>query len=102
MSAQPYVLATSCAAPDQEFTSLRALAERLQAIRAQAAGRPEISVVPAMLTRCELPGGKVLSIRLLDGSCGGRGAPIGYAFVPNFGRDADALRGMLQRRAVTA
>jgi hypothetical protein len=101
-AARPYVLATSCAEPDVEYASLGELAYSLLAIRSRRPGNPDFSIVPAMLTRCELPGGKVLSIRLLDGANGGRGELIGYAFVPNLGHDADDLRARLQRLTAPA
>jgi hypothetical protein len=34
------------------------------------------------LKRGALPGGSCIAIRLQDGSAGGRGALVGYAFVP--------------------
>lgn len=96
MSAQPYVLATSCAAPDQEFTSLRTLAQGIGRLRDLVAGRPALHCVAAVLTRCELPGGRVVAVRLLDGTCGGKGSALGYAFLPREqGYEAQALQDAL-------
>lgn len=103
MSGGAYVLALSCAEPDVAHATLGELAYSLLAIRSLRPGRPEFNILPAMLTRCELPGGAVLSIRLLDGSNGGKGDLVGYAFVPNLGKDAAALRAKLgQLMAVAA
>ncbi|HEV2530922.1 hypothetical protein [Phenylobacterium sp.] len=87
----PYVLATSCATPDREFPSLGALAA---ALLEQRSDHP-LALRRAQLTRCELPGGHVLAVRRLDGSCGGRGMALGYVFLPDYGRDEPALGRLL-------
>lgn len=95
--AKPYTLAFSCSKPDLEFSNLQALARAIVEIRDTSPRSPEISAISARLTRSDLPGGAVVAVRMLDGSCGGRGELIGYAFMPanSYGED------MLMRAIVT-
>lgn len=79
---QPYILATSCAEPDREFETLHGLARYIVALRDKHAARPDMVAVEAYLARSDLPGGRTVSVRMLDGSNGGKGALIGYAFMP--------------------
>lgn len=102
MSEQPYVFARSCADPDQEFPSLGALAGALRDLRDEAPDRPPMRLFRAQLTRMELPGGQVLSVRLDDGRCAGRGSPLGYVFLRDYGREAQQLARLLGEQAVAA
>lgn len=97
MSDQPYVLARSCSEPDREFPSLSALAREIMALRYETPGRPQLRLRHAELTRSDLPGGKVIAIRLVDGLCAGHGSPLGYVFMPrgNGGHEIEALRSAL-------
>lgn len=79
---QPYTLGTSLAEPDQVFPSLAALARALVARRDALPGRPALATFSATLARAPLPGGACVSVRARDGSCGGRGAWLGYVFMP--------------------
>lgn len=78
----PFVLATSCAAPDVEFPSLRALAQAVVSRRDALPARPGLHLVTAQIARGALPGGACVAIRALDGSAAGKGVALGYAFVP--------------------
>lgn len=84
MSASAYVFATSCTEPDEEFTSVHAMARAIIAKRDRVKGdgaRSEPACINAMLSRGGAPCMQVVVIRLLDGSCGGRGEFLGYAMV---------------------
>jgi hypothetical protein len=85
MSADLYVLATSCTEPDEEFSSVHTLARAILARRDRLGGRPDAACIDAIMSRDGLPGAEVIAIRAKDGSCGGRGALLGYAFVPGTG-----------------
>lgn len=101
MSGQPYILATSCAAPDQEFSTLRTLAQGIARLRDAVDKALAVRCHLAQLTRCELPGGRVVAVRLLDGSCGGRGSALGYAFLPrqHHSHEVEALEAALAEAA---
>lgn len=78
-----YILARSCAEPDQEFGSLVALARAIDAVRCAVAGQPGLRLTDSVVARGpELPGGKAISLRMVSADDGGRGTLIGYAFLP--------------------
>lgn len=104
---EPWVLATSCAAPDREFASIDTLAAAIVGHRdALPAPRPEFAFRPCALSRGGLPELRCLAVRLLDGACRGHGSLVGYVLFPprltgfaaTPGRLADAVDRILGRR----
>ena len=77
------ILAFGCGRPDREFASLEALARAIVAERDKLAeGRWLVGVSANLARGADLPAGACVSVRALDGSNGGKGALIGYAFLP--------------------
>lgn len=89
MSEQPFILAVPLQAVDAAFATIDALARHIDALRCGLEGRPDLMGVTARVSRGELPGGKVVAVRV-DVPPAERGALIGYAFVPGF-NTADRL-----------
>ena len=90
---QPYVFARSCAEPDREFHSLRALAEAICRARAALPGWHDLVLTPANVARGDgLPGGAAVSIRAIEPGDEGKGDLLGYALIPHaYGQEACRL-----------
>lgn len=78
-------LATSCAEPDLEFTSPLTLARHVVAQRERLKSKAAPALYATTLCRDGLTSAQVIAIRLADGPNRGKGALIGYAFIPGTG-----------------
>lgn len=84
MTDQPFIFAIGIDVPDREFGSLAAAARYIVALRAQAplvdGQPPELGAVAGILARSDLPGGRMVTIRLRDGSK--LGLTLGHLLMP--------------------
>lgn len=98
MSGEPFTFATSCAEPDRVFGSLAALARYVLVLRGGAplvgGAPPELVARDGTLARSDLPGGRMVSIRILDGAHAGRGSLLGYVLMPLIATETGAIRVM--------
>lgn len=82
----PVTFAVETGLPDRDFPTLLAAARYIVKLRAMLplvdGRRPEIMARDGYLARSELPGGRMVSVRVLDGQASGRGSLLGYLLVP--------------------
>lgn len=80
----PFIFAIGIDLPDREFASLAAAARHIVALRAKAplvdGQPPELGAVAGVLARSDLPGGRMVTVRLRDGSA--LGQVLGYLLMP--------------------
>lgn len=79
-----YVLAFAASPrPDLELPSLGALAQAIARLPQERAGAPQLRLRSCQAGRRPLPNGTCVSVRLMDGSMGGLGELVAYAFLPH-------------------
>lgn len=81
----PFIFATSCTEPDEEFSSVHTLARAIVAKRDRMpgeAGRALPNLIQAMGSRGGAPTMSMVAVRVQDGAHDGRGTLLGYAMGP--------------------